>query len=210
MSLIGCSFGNKKNVGAVEKIRQSLRKSLLEDGYHESRPLYFVKDIGNLPFYRIVWLSFNVTHYTTYIEPCYGVGSHDADSLYRRITHRRMKRFCVINTGYLQPMNSSKGWFRLQDKDERQQNIVCDDIIEDLRYYGEAFFNRVSNIESLIGMYEKLENTEVTFVYTPLLYMINGEKEKGIDYMKLSLEEDWFKNSKEMQRFFRNYISYEE
>lgn len=85
----------------------------------------------------------------------------------------------------------------------------CDRMMRRIQKEAMPFFEKISNLETLIALYErKAVGTWATGFDLPLLYLQAGKKEKGIAYMNRSEWKKYMEDEKG-KLFYENYCKYE-
>jgi hypothetical protein len=115
----------------------------------------------------------------------------------------------MAQLGYLEPEYKFKDWFF---KDNTNLDGKMDEIFKEIRLYAYPFYTEFENVERLIEAFEKRElliGRDYQFYMLPLLYMVVGQKEKGIDFLNNGLQPD-FRVNEFMQKYIERYQEYPE
>lgn len=112
-----------------------------------------------------------------------------------------LKRFLWNLHGY----KEYEEWF-YKEKDIPRK---CDRMMRRIQKEALPFFEKISNLETLIALYErKAAGTRSSIFRLPILYLQTGKKEKGIAYMNRPEWKKYMEDEKG-KLFYENYCKYE-
>ena len=100
----------------------------------------------------------------------------------------------VLNTniGYLTTHSTYKEW---DFYDNSNIEAECQEMFDIIRRFAYPFYDQVEDVEYLLRLYEsngKLIRLDQQFIILPLLYLLVGEKEKGILFLENKQTENRF------------------
>ncbi|MBO7396624.1 MAG: hypothetical protein J6T89_01025 [Bacteroidales bacterium] len=194
----------------VERVKPVLHEMMVKRGFKRVESAYYIKERINDPsFINIIAFMYSSYPSVREISPVYGVGNIDVNRIFRQLTGRKNIWLHNQNCGYCQPMSSYKTWSLDEDVDEAGLSSVCMDIVRDIDKYSEDYFQRMSSIEALIDYYSSKPVGQMICFYLPILYLVSGQKDMGIDYLEKARKEWWFEKSSQLQEFYNNYRNYE-
>ena len=159
-------------------------------------------------------LSFSFYNYKSSLAlSCFsGICNSQVDELYKTMTGNRTNApipLICINLGYIEPYGRFKDWLVQENNNYK---IIEENIFREIQEYTTPFYKEYSDVERLLLSFEKMElniDKEQQFFMLPLLYLITGQKQRGIAFMNNLLSsrfvlDDYKKN------YMSNYFSYGE
>lgn len=198
-----------------DEINSALKNRCLDEGFKKKGYCYFRESSHDDVFHDL--LNFGQYTYSSGrgIDVAVGIRHIIIERLYVQLTdHREGKAILPIpifmaQLGYLEPEYKFKDWFF---KDNTNLDGKMDEIFKEIRLYAYPFYTEFENVERLIEAFEKRElliGRDYQFYMLPLLYMVVGQKEKGIDFLNNGLQPD-FRVNEFMQKYIERYQEYPE
>lgn len=159
-----------------------------------------------------------ISHSTYYegrsVSAQIGIHNTEVESIYRTLTgektHNRPLWLLSLNIGHLEPEGHYKDWYF---NELSAIPVITKELFDDVRDYGYPFLKEYENIELLIRVYEHRKvrrigiDRETQFLILPLLYLLSGQKEKGIELM-CSIIQEGYQPIGDRKTFYNNYMEY--
>lgn len=168
----------------MRKIEDTLlRPRLLELGFTHQNGV-FIKPI-NEEF--VATISFGVSHFGltghSFVIPNIGIGHIETNRLkLQLLAKRRNLKYPTIWTPLWKLDNGRTMWEYISD--EVSDNILLDEMLSSIMLHGSDYWTRLSKWNNFLA--EGLKENDQALV--PVLYYINGEKNKGLDFIEKYIE----------------------
>ena len=115
------------------------------------------------------------------------------------------------NIGYLGPEAWYKEWEFKEDCDMYDIHRIVNKMFKYIKKYALPFYDKMADIKAVIDLYEHnsrlIDRQRGKLTILPLLYLMEGEKQKGVDAIN-EVVNNGYRLSNEEQMFIDNYMSY--
>ena len=150
-------------------------------------------------------LLFGQSYYVTAraLTVSVGIRNLNIEQLFVKLTANHLcvpLPLVVINIGYLEAQKWYKDWYM---KDTTNLDNIVNEIFEEIRQYACPFFDEYADLDRLIEVFEHRDlfiGKAEQFYFLPLLYLITGQKNKGLEFYD-NLPDDFV-----LDDWKRNYI----
>jgi len=178
---------------------------LMKSISYKKRKYSFIKQIDENIFGIIGFgsVSYQIRG-TVFVHPTVGIYNKAVDDIFHQLTNLKGDGYYqpVINTsfGYLTPQNEYKEWL-VNDDNIDSVNLELIDVI---KLYGLPFIEKYKDPEILMKCVadKKYILSENRDYILPILYYLNGDKHKGLQYIEDNINQS---NNPVYSKYYENY-----
>lgn len=201
----------------ISELKREIKQRALEAGFKLRGNWYYRKSKYEC-FQDLIGFGYNTHSDSRAVNTFVGVQHELVEQYYQILTNTKLTSpysLLSVNTGYLYS-SLFKEWpfYDFSDIDG-----ICEEMFEEIMEYGIPFYEQYSHLNRLIEVYETREyevfngkkmyiNKDVQLYTLPILYLVNGEKQKGEEFIERIQKSGEYFISDFQKEFFANYCRF--
>lgn len=199
------------------ELKREIKRRAVEAGFKLRGSWYYRKSKYEY-FQDLIGFGFNGHSGYKAVSSFIGVQHELVEQYFQTLTNTKQTNpysLLSVNTGYL-----SSSLFKEWPYDDFSEiDGVCDEMFEEIMGYGTHFYEQYSHLDRLIKVYETREyevfngkkmyiNKDVQLYTLPLLYLVNGEKQKGEEFIEVIQKSGEYFIGDFQKEYFANYFQF--
>ena len=195
----------------IPQFKLELKRRCLEEGFDNKIGSWHYRKGMDVNYHDLLGFGFSTYSTDRSVYVTIAIRHQPIEKLYQVLTNNTQAPFWLTshNIGYLEPYGRYRCWYF---SDSIEIPSVCEEIITEIKQYAYPFFREYEDIEKLIEVFEGRDKFTINyaqrFITLPLLYLYNGQKDKGLDFLASEKANGRIRLGEFEMCFYNKYISY--